>query len=137
MPPMFTKHFALITGILILIPFAFDTVPTAYAGSYGTHPYDTAARRSYRSTRTIQSRNAHLRDPYYRRTVTHALHPYYRNHYNDVLVSDRSGRRDLAKEMYLSGFPHYKISSPVQCSSYSYFRPNYRIPPSEFTCLKY
>jgi len=137
MPPMFIKNITLIIGIIFVIPFALEAIPTAHAGTYGTHPYDTPARRSYRSSRSFQYRNAHLRNPYFRRTVTHALHPYYRNHYSDVLVGDRSGRRNIAKEIYLKGFPYYRIASAVQCSSYSYFRPNYRIPPSKFKCLRY
>ena len=137
MPPMTSKlSLALITAFLLSIfPIAFS--PHAEAAGEGVHPYDRTSRH-LSQVHVVRSRSRLVYDnPYYRRTETHALHPYFRNSYYSILNVDRT-RRDTVQDGYqLVGFPFYRAPSATSCGNHSYFRPNYRTPPSDFRCIRH
>lgn len=126
---------------------AFLSAPAAYAemGStwgwnngndyLGTHAWNVRVRRAY-------SRNGefvrHHTDWYYMThpdyTKTYALHPYYRKSYYDppVTVEDLPVVDDgqyLPEDAYVP-----ERDTRADCDSYSFSKPNYRVPPYNFQC---
>ena len=137
MPPMFKKlPLALITSFLVaLLPTPLSS--NAEAKGEGVHPYDRTNRHASR-VRVIRTRSRLIYDnPYFRRTETHALHPYFRNSYYSILNVDRSNRDTVQDSYRLVGYPHYRAPSATSCTNHSYYRPNYRTPPSDFRCIRY
>lgn len=101
----------------------------------GVHPWDTYARTHRAGSVLHHSRETDRSDPYFMRTETHALHPYYRNNYHIFLDTGSSQVTDFQRELFLSGFPFYRVPDTSTCRNHSYYRPNYRIPPSDFRCI--
>ena len=130
---------AIITAFLfalISVPFA----PHVEAAGEGVHPWDRSGRRPSNSSYKITRRNRNslvYDDPYFQRTETHALHPYYRNNYSTFLDVGNDRRTNFQRQIFLSGFPFYRVPSATDCMNHSYYRPNYRIPPSDFRCIRY
>ena len=147
MPPMFRLRLHIIIPTSLFLALTVSTVASAATAvlfvpetttrSSETHPWDQSdrkhgsRRRSYRSTQAIRN------DPYYRRTETYALHPYYRGHYDDILtVRDTSRRAESQRRFYMESFPYLQAPNVFSCSEYSYTRRNNRMPPTDFKCLR-
>jgi len=130
---------ALITTFLFaLVSVSF--APHAEAAGEGVHPWDRYNRRPSNSTHKITRRNRNslvYDNPYFRRTQTHALHPYYRNNYHTLLDVGDDRRTDFQREIFLSGFPFYRVPSATECGNHSYYKPNYRTPPNDFRCIRF
>jgi len=115
----------------VLVPFSH-----AEAAGEGVHAWDNPYRRPGGTIyRKVYS--SVLDDPYFQRTETHALHPYYRNNYSTFLSVQPGGVTDVQRKMFLTGFPYYRVPSATRCSNYSYVRENYRTPPREFRCDRF
>lgn len=140
MPPMASKFSLAFTAALLLAMLPAPLSPYAGAAREGVHPYDRANRRPSQLTHVLMWRRGSrllYDNPYYRRTETHALHPYYRNSYSSFLDTGRARRTGLQRRLFLSGFPYYRVPSATDCRNHSYYRPNYRTPPSDFRCIRH
>lgn len=139
-----SRFFFIATSFL----FAFAVCVSAVeARSYNTfyidyeyeevHPYDQPHRKPGNRRRSYRSRFDFRSDPYYRRTQTHALHPYYRNHYHDILtVHDTSRDAEYFRQAYIQSFPYVQLPSATDCSEYSYYKRHNRLPPKDFRCIR-
>lgn len=133
MPPMFHKlSLALVTALLLA-----SLSPRAEAAWEGVHPYDRSNRRpsqvlSHRARSRLLYDNA-----YFRRTVTYALHPFYRNNYYTLLDVGSTRRTSAEQQFLLAEFPFFRVPSATDCQNFSYYRPNYRTPPSGFQCIRH
>jgi len=134
MPPMKKLFFALAPAFIIGC-IAVSMPIEVRAEGEGVHPWDSY-QRSYRYRISQRhNRTVDRSDPYFMRTETHALHPYYRNNYHTFLDVDSSNVTSFQRELFLSGFPYYRVPDTSTCSNHSYYRPNYRTPPSDFRCI--
>jgi hypothetical protein len=135
-PPMTKLSSALATAFIIAL-FPTISPSEAQAVGEGVHPWDTYNRTYRASSKTRRSNRAHQNNPYYQRTQTHALHPYYRNNYHVFLNTSTSRKTNFQQQLFLSGFPYYRIPDVADCRNHSYFRANYRTPPSDFRCIRH
>lgn len=131
---MLKLSLAAFAALSLIVP-AFP-VP-AYAAGEGMHPWDQPGRASHRSHVRLSRRSPFVDNPYFQRTQTHALHPYYRNNYHTLLTVDRGNKPDLRSQLFLEGFPFFRMPSATSCSNFSYYRENYRIPPEDFRCIRH
>ena len=110
-------------------------LPPLYGGE--VHPYDQVDRRHGSRRRSYRSRFSYRSDPYFRRTETHALHPYYRKHYHDVLtVSDTSEYGEAFRDYYHEAFPFVQLPSETNCREYGFYKGHNRLPPKDFECFR-
>lgn len=93
-----------------------------YTADYGVHPYDRADRQPGYRTRRRTSRSAQD-NAYYRRTETHALHPYYRTHYYDTFSTQNT-------------YPYGYGQPATLCQEYSFYKAKNRLPPRDFRCIQ-
>ena len=101
------------------------------------HPYDQPDRRHGSRRRSYRARYNFRTDPYFQRTETHALHPYYRNHYHDILtVTDTSREAEIGRQSYLNNFPYFHVPIETNCAEYSFYKAHNRLPPKNFNCIR-
>lgn len=143
---MLRSRFFLISSTVVFAFAAFVTA--AEARSYNSfyvdyqfedevHPYDQPDRRPGNKRASYRSRFNFRTDPYFQRTTTHALHPYFRNHYDDILtVKDASRDAEYFRQAYINSYPYIQLPSATDCAEYSFYKRHNRLPPKDFTCLR-
>jgi hypothetical protein len=139
-----------LTSFVLISVFAFVLCsPVAFAArsedwcddsiNFGTHPWDIRPKRNYEYSRVDPYK--YSKDYFYMhpdRSKTHALHPYHRNRYYAPAVDAdlaRYSNRRISDTRYSQDRAYYpKVDKLTYCNSYSFSRPNYRIPPYEYWC---
>ncbi len=139
-----------IINLALITAFSFAVlVPAASAArsadwcddtiNNGVHPWDVRPRRHYEYSRVDPYRYA--KDYFYLhpdRSVTHALHPYHRKRYYAPPIDPEAARyssrrisdvRYSEERAYVPSVNRYAL-----CESYTYQKPNYRVPPYEYYC---
>lgn len=144
---MLKKFVTLVLGIMILlaaIPVARaeTTYERYYDRNYetnlygpvykpvyggGTHPWDSRQEMVRLRPRQIPV-EVYYYSPF--RSVTHALHPFFRNTYYTPAVP-LTYRYERRRSQYFAP----KLEEPTAgCTRFTYSRPNYRTPPYEYEC---
>ncbi len=136
---MLKKFVTLVLGIMILLA----AIPVAKAETFyvryydpnyesnlyggGTHPWDSRQEMVRLRPRQIPI-EVYYYSPF--RSVTHALHPFFRNTYYAPAVP-LAYRYERRRSQYFA--PQIEEET-VGCKQFTYSRPNYRTPPYEYVC---
>ncbi|HAI97929.1 TPA: hypothetical protein DCL30_00080 [Candidatus Peribacteria bacterium] len=122
---------ALSSGVPVAAAYAWDTD----SQFYGNHPYETREPRLTRSGYYFMHYSDWYIDTHPDRSVTHALHPYFREAYYDSPLTVVQARK-RCNNIRLSPENAYvpRQATMASCGNYSYAKPNYRVPPYEYDC---